>query len=183
MLQVKHITAKSDVYTYVKKLYKAAFPKEERIPMCLLMWRARVDWIQFLAFYDDGKFCGMAYIVYNNTLLDILYLAVDEKFRSQGYGQQILTYLAQSYKRTIVLEVELPDKKASNYEQQIRRKAFYLRNGFMNTGYGIDINKVSFEILKNKPEFQKEDWEYLRKTTWNGIMKPTLYERNENKNE
>lgn len=76
------------------------------------------------------------------------HFVVKEEFRNQGYGMQFLTALKEIY-ANIVLEAEPPIS-----EIQMRRLAFYKRNGFVeNEGeyyqpaYKKDSNKVRLVVM------------------------------------
>ena len=77
----------------IKKLYKHAFPRSERVPFFLIKRFSKRRDISLTAFYDGETFCGFSYSVESDTLFLVLYLAVSEAVRGQGYGGKILTYL------------------------------------------------------------------------------------------
>lgn len=59
----------------------------------------------------------------------ILYLAVNDKIRSKGYGSRILQEIkGRAHSRSIVLNVEKPSVNAENNAQRISRIAFYEKN-------------------------------------------------------
>lgn len=61
----------------------------------------------------------------------LMYLAVNDRIRSKGYGTQILTHLKATYPaQTLVLEIEHPDPKATNTKQRFARLQFYLKITF-----------------------------------------------------
>lgn len=45
---------------------------------------------EFLAYYDKQTFIGLTYTIYTDSLVYLLFLAVEESKQSQGYGSQIL---------------------------------------------------------------------------------------------
>ncbi len=55
-LFVKKVKKSMQDYKQILELYKSAFPKNERIPLCLLKWDCKRKNIDFLAFYDDENF-------------------------------------------------------------------------------------------------------------------------------
>lgn len=86
ILAKKIVSPKLPEYKYLKQLYRKAFPKAERLPWFFLMKRAQKQFIEFIAFYDDDNFVGFAYNITRNDLTYIFYLAVDAKYRGQGFG-------------------------------------------------------------------------------------------------
>ena len=143
----------------IKKLYKHAFPRSERVPFFLIKRFSKRRDISLTAFYDGGTFCGFSYSVESDTLFLVLYLAVSEAVRGQGYGGKILTYLKDSHPdKTVVLHIEPLDENAPNIEERKRRLNFYLKNGFINTGHFVEEVGGRFLILSQKPDV--DFWEY-----------------------
>ena len=56
----------------------------------------------------------------------------------------------------IILDFEIIDESAENLEQRIRRKNFYLRNGFHETGRFTLLNGYRFEVVCNKQELRAD---------------------------
>lgn len=172
----KKVTFQSKESSLIKKLYNKSFPRQERIPFWLLILRANAKWIDFQAFYDREQFCGFACLTNSEHLTNILYLAVDPQLRSKGYGSKILQFIQNQYKHhTIVLEIERVDYTSANYKQRKMRKDFYLRNSFMESGYGVTINGVKYEVLKNKKTFEQKDWCKLSSRLMFGMIKIKMY--------
>ena len=68
--------------------------------------------------------------------------------RSKGYGKQALEEFKKLYKDyQLVLDLELIDKNAKNNEQRIKRKNFYIKNGYKETGKGVYYFGVYYVIL------------------------------------
>ena len=144
----------------IKKLYKRAFPANERRPL-FLACRNREDMAAELLALTGGKeFLGFALLQTWRDMVHIDYLAVDPACRGQGIGSVLLKKIIERYPhRRIVLELEQQDDSAANALQRRQRKAFYLRNGFVETnliqrvaGYEMDVmcyrqNSVTAEEL------------------------------------
>ena len=133
-----------------RALYLTAFPKEERLPWWLLRLNARRQGVDLTAFLDGDAFCGFTASVTVEDLHFLLFFAIDEEKRGKGYGSAILQKLQREHK-TVVLNVELLDPKAENYDQRKRRFAFYLRNGFMDTCYHVWEVGGKFRVLSTAP--------------------------------
>lgn len=141
-METRRIKRGTHQYGVVKKLFERAFPKAERLPMWLLLLLARRKGVDFEAYYDDDNFCGFSYIVENDDLAFILYLAVNDEMRSQGYGSRILECVkTKAGEKPIVLNIEPLDSNAENCEQRKRRLTFYEKNGYVNTGFVLRENK------------------------------------------
>lgn len=144
-------------------LYTSAFPEIEQRPIedlyrCTL--KNRCFWYAVL---DGTTFIGMAYVVLYRKIAYILYLAVDEKKRNKQYGSDILAMLKEMYRdKKLVLFIESLDEKCDNYDMRVRRKAFYLRNGFydtlLNQDCETDLGHCTYEILSTDPNLSEKEF-------------------------
>lgn len=96
MLVDKTFSRKLYEYKDVCYLMRTVFPQNEQIPMWLLRVLAFRKNVNFRAFYDDDQFCGVLYTVEDNKYIFVLYLAVNDRIRSKGYGTKILDWLKQN---------------------------------------------------------------------------------------
>ncbi|WP_425379688.1 GNAT family N-acetyltransferase [Spiroplasma endosymbiont of Stenodema calcarata] len=148
MLKVKPITKKFYDLKIVRELIKTSFPKNERLPFWFLLWKTRKKYVNFLAFYDENVFVGFLYLVTKDDLTFVLYIAVNNKIQSKGYGSQILNYIKILYPNNkIILNIEQIDENAANNEQRKKRRAFYLKNGYENSGIVVLEKGNIFENL------------------------------------
>ena len=75
------------------------------------------------AYYLDGKVIGFINFSLIYEKAEINYIAVDDKYRRQGIGQELFDYFISNVSvDTISLEVNCSNEKAIN---------FYLKNGFI----------------------------------------------------
>ena len=100
--------------TFSRKLYeyndscylmRTVFPQNEQIPMRLLRVLAFRKNVNFRAFYDDDQFCGVLYTAEDNKYIFVLYLAVNDRIRSKGYGTKILDWLKQNTEKEFFFPV------------------------------------------------------------------------------
>ena len=76
------------------------------------------------------------------------FLAVDARTRGAGYGTRILTHVAQRYPGIPqLLEIEPVTREAPNYQQRVRRLAFYERNGFTVTNMLTHEADQTYRVL------------------------------------
>ena len=80
-----------------------------------------------------------------------MYLAVKPKLRNQNYGSRILLDLEEKC-NTVFLSIDEPSNDIS-----IRRKNFYLRNGFYDTNKYYEDTGVNYEVLCTNPEYEITD--------------------------
>ena len=119
------------------------------------------------------------FAVINKKTVFIWYLAVNDKMRSCGYGSAILNDVKEKYAGCeITLNVEPLYTTADNYEQRVKRIAFYARNGFLNTEKIIKFKKDDFLVLSTKKDFDEVTYkEILRKLSF-GLFKPNFTQVN-----
>ena len=63
----------------VKNLYLSAFPAVERAPYLPLLLTSYRDLADFYAYYDGDDFVGLAYILQNEAVVYLFFLAVMRK--------------------------------------------------------------------------------------------------------
>lgn len=134
----------------IKKIYLTSFPKTERYPFWLLRRCASSKNVEFYSIYDDSLIIGVVYLLNHKDITYLLYLAVKEQYRNQGYGSKILKdLLIKKSKNKIILSIE-----RSNYnELAFRRKMFYLKNGFYSTNQFLKDGVVEYELLCSNQDF------------------------------
>ena len=159
-LAPEDIAQRSDL----RALYESAFPDEERIPWDDLLRLVREMPLEFAEYRDGEELLGLT-IVYPRTRLSwFWYFAVPEERRGRGVGQRILSALLARYEgRSLVLDMEDPAQPgAPNPGQRRRRRDFYLRNGFRETGVGRTFGPVAMTILlRGDDTFTQSDYTAL----------------------
>ena len=147
-MKTRTVTQQTDDYERVIALYEEAFPPEERFPVDELVAMSAKPEVKFEAYHDDGLFCGFTYNIETPSYLYVLFLAVVADKRSSGVGSRILEHLKVQYPdRTHVLEIEPLDPAADNYDQRVKRLAFYERNGFTRTGFDLLEDDMRYTVL------------------------------------
>ena len=132
----------------LRELYEAAFPEEEQIPWDDLMVLVEKMPLDFIAYYDDGALMGFTIVYPRKSFNWFWYFAVPQQLRGNGVGQKILSRLIEKYKNyTNILDMESPEQECDNLEQRRRRHAFYLRNGFRDTGVGRSFGGIDYTIM------------------------------------
>lgn len=163
----------------VIKLYNEAFPRDERIPIWLLKILARKDKAKFYGIYDNGKFVGLIYNIFYRDIVFVFYLAIDKKTRGQGYGSKVLDSIKQKYSKCrIALCIEPVDKNSNNYGQRIKRKNFYIKNGFKDSNYTIKERNIIYEMLYYNENVILQEFEEMMKIYFGKILYPFFYKTN-----
>ncbi len=141
----KKMTPASKELGIVRALYEKSFPPDEIPPFEMLIGWERAT---LFAIYDDDRFVALADTVERKTLVYLFFLAVEEKEQNKGYGSKILSDLKERYKgKTLFLLAEEHNEEEPNYEERLRRFAFYEKNGFRTQNERILDFGVWYEIL------------------------------------
>ena len=168
----------------IKRIYFEAFPKKERMPFPMMVAMSNLWNTQFLSFYDGGTLCGFAYLAFNRKIVFIMFLAVDKSLRSKGYGSAILGKISEKHpNKKIIVSIEPCDEASSDIALRRRRKAFYMRNGYEETGYMVKLNGVVQEIMITNGTFIKQEFRSFFAFYSNGAIWPKIWKQAENANE
>ena len=132
----------------IKNLYIKAFPKEERFPFWILEECSKEKNSDLYAVSDNDIFIGMCYIVNCDNAYYLMYLAVQDELRNKNYGSKILKDLKEKYKN-LFLSIDKPIDEIS-----IKRKEFYLRNGFYDANIYYEDTGVWYEVLCTNNELE-----------------------------
>lgn len=158
-LRAETIRSSMTDYAQIIEIYQNSFPEVERFPIWLLRLMSHLKGINSIAFYDGYELCGFLYFLVNEKTVFILFLAVNSKVRSKGYGSQIIAWIRKNYPgRDIFLDAEKPDEHADNNHQRLKRLAFYQRNGIFKTNQSFTYDGMTYEILCSDPGFSEEDY-------------------------
>lgn len=164
--------------TDIKRIYFEAFPKEERMPFPMMVAMSKLWNTQFFGFYDGDIPCGFIYLVSIGKIVFVMFFAVDRRLRSKGYGSSILQQIKNEYPdKKIIISIEPCDSGASDIELRKRRKAFYMKNGYKETGYMMKLNGVEQEILITNGTFVKGEFRVFFALYSNGIMYPKIWKQ------
>ncbi len=156
MLTTKAVKPEMKEYRRIIELYERNFPKNERIATEILTAKATQVCFPFTAYYDENRFIGFTFASVTDEAVFLLYFAVAEELRSRGYGSGILEKLTADYApRRVMLNCEPADQNADNYEQRLKRLAFYERNGLFDTGYRLLDHGDEYRILSTPALFSE----------------------------
>ncbi|MCD8373100.1 MAG: GNAT family N-acetyltransferase [Clostridia bacterium] len=148
MLELKDLTKNTKYKIQVKKLYKKAFPANERPPFGALWRKAKKGKGELYAATNKDMFVGLTHAVIYKNLVYVYFLAVEKNNRGKGFGSKILAELKNKYKDyNIVLNIEELDENVENFEDRLNRKKFYEKNGFRLTGIKTIEKGVRYDLM------------------------------------
>ena len=159
-MELRKILPGSPDAALMDEVNRESFPPEELMQTEMQLDLCASGALEVWAVYDDGNFVGFTTVYPGTRLAYVFFLAVHRDARSHGYGTRILKLLHDHYAgRRIVLDIEPIDPSVPDNGMRSRRKQFYLRNGFLESGYLLKYLGLSFEILYAGPgEFSLEDY-------------------------
>ena len=106
------------------------------------------DNFDFFALTDGDAFVGFMVVQTHKDLAYLFFLAIDPSCRAKGYGSRAVETLRALYPgKTQVVDFEMLDSEAPNNEQRIKRRQFYLRNGYKETGLFLSYLGVDYEVF------------------------------------
>ena len=129
----------------VADLYTEAFPPVERIPLRKLIRRG----YDFEGAYEGEELVGLYCTVPGDGMTFLFYLAVRKDLRGRGYGSEILRKVCEDSSVSVVLNIEYTGEDTPEDDGKLRRKVFYLRNGFTDSGYVLEDEQGRFNVLSD----------------------------------
>lgn len=138
----------------LEELAMEALPPEEYLAPNNILELSRETDMDFRALYDKDCFIGYSDVVRHSNMAYLFFLAIIPENRSKGSGSNILISLSEKYKSyQFTVDFEMIDENASNNEQRIRRKGFYMRNGFKETDLSLTYFGVWYEVMCKNCDF------------------------------
>lgn len=129
------------------RLFSISFPENEKIPLRNLRRTFGRGGVLRM-FYDSDRFVGICYTFEANGIIFLVYLATVPELQSMGYGSEILDYMATEKKNRYMFLV-LEQENGTPAEMKIcrRRKEFYRRNGWKDTGCKLLSDGYYFDSM------------------------------------
>lgn len=141
----------------VYKLYRALFPKKERIPFFLLKKGIIQKKANMLVLRKEGSVVSFAYLIFYKDLVYLFYFAVDKKEQKLGIGTEFLRYIKEKYcNKRLFLSVEQPSINENNIKY--KRKQFYIKNGFFEIDYKVRAKKLIYDVMSSSGYISKEEY-------------------------
>lgn len=146
----------------LEKLARESFPPLEFVDPIKLIELEKSEGLCFWELYDKNLFVGFMTVISYGDITYLYYMAIEPNLREKGYGQKALDVLKELYLDThIVVDEEILDEKAENYEQRKKRRAFYLHNGFKPTGHYFNYLGIDYELLCTSDNFDFDTYKQM----------------------
>ncbi len=183
-VSIRPIPQDSPEKTLLDRINEEAFPEWERVSLDDLYASGTDGEFSLLCIECAGKTAGFFAVRRFEQLLYIAFFAIEKSLRKNGIGRAALAELRRFCPGCqIVTELEAPSADAPLDEIRSRRKRFYLRNGFSETGWCSYYSGTEFEIVCTEPDFDHEAFgrlfQYLQ--TVAPDFRPKLYRKNDRK--
>ncbi|MFT6901295.1 MAG: GNAT superfamily N-acetyltransferase [Colwellia sp.] len=118
----------------------------------------------FSVLYENDNWIGLIYLTEYKNAVFVHFFAIAEFQRSSGYGSKVLQALKDMYPQNrVVLNIEEIDAQKENYSQRVKRKSFYLTNGFSSSGYIVKEPGEQLEMLIQGGNISKQEIEGIYK--------------------
>lgn len=163
LITLKRINMFSKDYREISRLYRTAFPADERAPMWYMALKSENENVDFWGIYADGEWVGLAYVISEGSASYLFYLALSESMRGRGIGSRAMQSLLIHYEgQRIFLALEQLDESADNFEERQRRRKFYMRNGLKPLPLTIREATVTYDVMGTGP-VKPEEYESMMK--------------------
>ncbi len=170
-INLRPLTQYDDNYLRVIDLYKKAFTTARYIPTWFLRFKLRNGKEGFNVIYSGHTWIGLIYTSEYEDIVLIHFLAISESYRSGGYGTKVMDSMKiTSAGKRVVLNIEKLDKRADNYQQRVKRKVFYEKNGFRSSGYIVQEPGEQLEMLIFGGSINKEEIEAMYKHLFGSLI-------------
>lgn len=164
-LNIEPATKEHRFWNQVGILAKEAFPPEEYLAPEKLLEMATDDNFDFWIQNDGDTFAGFMVVQIYRKLAYLFFLAIDSSCRSKGYGGHAIKALKAVYPdKKQVVDFEMLDVTSANYDQRVKRRDFYLRSGYKETGLFLSYLGVDYEVFCMDDDFDEAEFKNLMKT-------------------
>lgn len=92
-ITLKRMNFLNEDYGQTMRLYKSAFPFDERVPMWFLALKSGAEYVDFWGIYADGKWIGLAYVISEKNVSYLFYFALSDDMRGKGFGSKAMQSL------------------------------------------------------------------------------------------
>ncbi|MBR4200474.1 MAG: GNAT family N-acetyltransferase [Oscillospiraceae bacterium] len=144
------LTQDSPETARLETINEVSFPECERNAISDLFASGRDGNLDMIGIYAGDALAGFFAVRKFRRIRYLAYFAVAPERRSEGIGSAAIRQLKMLYPDCqIVTEFEAPDPV---HEIRRRRRDFYIRNGFYETGWYTFYDETEFQIACSEPE-------------------------------
>lgn len=165
---LKQLTIDHPDFPEVENLFVEAFPENER-PLTIAQMLEVAEQMEgplsfeLLGIYKDEEpndFAGFFLVINSELSKYLCFFAICPEKRSGGIGGKAIKALVERCGDIpLMFSYESVFEESNNAVQRERRRAFYLKNGFYESGWFMKANGTEFIIASAQEEFNKEAFE------------------------
>lgn len=157
-MKLEKVTKNCRFWNEINDLAVEAFPPEEYLAPSKLIEMSKEECFDFYYVEDNKEFIGFAVVQTYKNLSYLFFLAIAKEHRFKGYGGKTLKLVKDAYpNKTQVVDFEMVDVNSSNYHQRVKRREFYLKNGYRETGFFLSYLGVDYEVFCSSSDSFDED--------------------------
>ena len=161
-MELKKLTRGHPDIISAQKLNEEAFPDNEKVNIDDFFNSGGKAKTEVIGIYSDNIFSGFIVLRILDNIAYIAYFAVVKELRCNGIGSKALVHLKEYCNgKQIITDFESVHEKSENSGQRIRRRNFYIRNGFYETGMYMYYMDTEFEIFCSESNFDKKGFENM----------------------
>ena len=144
-MKLERISSGSPEVEELDRINKASFPENEYVDIRYLF---ECSGRGVFVLRDEGVPAGFIVVYEKGEYVYICFFAVAPEKRSRGLGSAALKALAKEFDgKCVVADIEAPGSEFENDVQRLRRREFYIRNGFSSTGWFMYYMETEFEVM------------------------------------
>lgn len=152
--------------SFVRGLYQESFPANERMDFESLFSPVPKGKKRVMEIYDGAYKAGFISVFEYEDNVYLLYFAISPLLRGKGIGTQALRMLCkQAGTKRVVIDIERIQEGEKDGVKS-RRRNFYLRNGFIPSGYYSRFYGVDYEYLVYGKIFGPDEYMDLMASLW-----------------
>lgn len=179
-MELKKLEKTPENIDRVAQISEEAFPENERIPAKEMFGGLKGMEQTVLGIFEGPEMAGFISMLRYENCAYIGYFAIAAEYRSHGLGAETLHRLDGFFPDCqIIVDFEAPDAAAENNPQRVRRREFYLRNGFFETGDYQFYMETEFEITCSRQDYDRAAFERLKEKIRESVpdFHPVIYRK------
>lgn len=162
MLYLREMKRDDPEVEKIGRINEEAFPPSEYMTLPEMFDTAEKIGGSVWGIFTENGLAGFAMTVRNDKCEYFFYLAIDRAYRNRGLGSEAVKAFFREFSgKQVILDFEELDPAADNYPARLRRKDFYLRSGFHETGRFTMFRGDRFEVVCNGGELDTESFRKL----------------------
>lgn len=152
--------AKNESLEQAETIRYASFDPGDLVKIGILQGMMEQEKARYYVLEEEGKILGLSFCLIYDKVIYMLYLAIGEEYRGKGLGSRTIDLLKKEFeKRPILLDMEsIREEGAKDMDERIRRRAFYERLGFIDTGYYLQDDGGMYDLFSTNGILYRDEF-------------------------